>query len=69
MNKIKDLHHLAKARYDELEKLTTTQRKYIQHYFTIHWLDVLDDKDFEMYKQKLLNGTMVRWNPNLVKNK
>lgn len=55
MNKIKDLHRLAKARYDELEKLTSTKRDNIKNWFTRNGLDVTKIKDFELYKQKILD--------------
>lgn len=67
MNKIKDLHRLAKARYDELEKLTSTKRDNIKNWFTRNGLDVTKIKDFELYKQKILDWTMKKGRPSNVK--
>lgn len=53
MNKYNKLRHEAKSRYDELAKLTTTKRTNIQNWFTRNKRDVLKDKDFEFYKERL----------------
>jgi hypothetical protein len=53
MNKYNKLRHEAKYRYDELAKLTTTKRTNIQNWFTRNKRDVLKDKDFEFYKERL----------------